>query len=44
VLYTSTALADYKRMAAAASKGKFIWRALYHGIPGAGASYIVIGF
>ena len=44
VLYTTTAVNDYKRMADSASKGKFIWRALYHGRPGQGAPYIVIGF
>jgi hypothetical protein len=39
-----TALPDYERMSASASKGQFIWKALYHGIPGAGSPYILIGF
>ena len=38
-VYTTTGLLDFRRMAKAASKGKFIWRALYHGVPGAGAPY-----
>ncbi len=39
VVYLTTNLQDFELMAAAASKGKFIWRRLYHGIPGAGAPY-----
>ena len=42
VVYTNTNLDDFRRMADAASKGKFIWARLYHGIPGAGAPYKVI--
>lgn len=43
-LYPTTNIRDYEIMAAAASKGKYIWFALYHGIPGAGAPYQSIGF
>ncbi len=43
-LYPTTNIRDYEVMSAAASKGKFIWASLYHGIPGAGAPYISIGF
>ncbi len=43
-LYPTTNIRDYEIMSAAASKGKYIWRALYHGIPGAGAPYQSIGF
>jgi len=39
IVYTNTNLADFRQMALAASKGKFIWARLYHGIPGAGAPY-----
>jgi len=39
VVYTRTNLQDFELMAAAASKGKFIWRRLYHGIPGQGSPY-----
>ena len=39
VVYTNTSLNDFEMMARAASKGKFIWARLYHGIPGAGAPY-----
>ncbi len=42
IVYTTTNLTDFKHMAGAASKGKFIWAALYKGIPGAGAPYTVI--
>lgn len=43
-LYPSTNIRDYEVMAAAASKGGYIWTVLYHGVPGAGAPYISIGF
>ena len=43
VVYRTTSEADYQRMATAASKGKFIWATLYHGIPGAGAPYTIVG-
>ncbi len=44
-LYPTTNIRDYEIMAAAASKGKYIWIALYHGIPGSGAPYqsVVLG-
>jgi hypothetical protein len=42
VVYTTTNITDFKHMAASASKGKFIWRALYHGVVGAGAPYQII--
>ncbi len=42
IVYTTSNLTDFKHAAGAASKGKFIWRALYHGVPGAGAPYNVI--
>ncbi len=38
-LYPTTSIKDFEIMAASASKGKYIWTALYHGIPGAGAPY-----
>jgi len=43
-LYPTTNIRDYEAMAAAASKGRYIWTALYHGRPGQGAPYISIGF
>jgi len=39
IVYTTTSMKDFELMAAAGSKGKFIWRRLYHGVPGAGAPY-----
>jgi hypothetical protein len=42
IVYTKTNLRDWELMAAAGSKGKFIWRRLYHGVPGAGSPYKVI--
>ncbi len=42
VVYTTSNLTDFKHMAGSASKGKFIWRALYHGKPGQGAPYTII--
>lgn len=43
-LYPTTNIRDYEAMSGSASKGKYIWAALYHGVPGAGAPYISIGF
>lgn len=43
-LYTSSNIRDYEAMSLSASKGKYIWAALYHGQPGRGAPYISIGF
>lgn len=43
-LYPTTNIRDYETMAAAASKGKYIWTVLYHGIPGAGAPYQSVSF
>ncbi len=43
-LYTTTNIRDFEAMSSSASKGKYIWRALYFGVPGAGAPYISIGF
>ena len=43
-LYPTTNVRDYEIMAAAASKGGYIWRALYHGRPGQGVPYQSIGF
>lgn len=43
-LYPTTNIRDYEAMSRTASKGKFIWAALYHGIPGSGAPYISVGF
>lgn len=43
-LYTTSNIRDYEAMARAASKGKYVWAALYHGRPGHGAPYISIGF
>lgn len=43
-LYPTTNIRDYEVMAAAASKGGYVWAALYHGVPGAGTPYISIGF
>ncbi len=42
IVYTTSNLTDFKHMAGAASKGRFIWAALYKGVPGAGAPYTVI--
>jgi hypothetical protein len=42
IVYTTTNLTDWKHMAGAASKGKFIWAALYKGVPHAGAPYDVM--
>lgn len=42
VVYTQTTLKDFQLMAAAGSKGKFIWARYYKGIPGAGSPYIVL--
>ena len=44
VIYTRSSLKDYEAMAAAGSKGKFIWARLYHGIPGAGSPYTIVVF
>jgi len=38
-LYPSTNIRDYEAMSAAASKGGYIWAALYHGYKGQGAPY-----
>lgn len=43
-LYPTTNIRDYEAMSRAASKGKYIWTALYHGRKGMGAPYISIGF
>ncbi len=43
-LYTTSNVRDYEAMSRAASKGKYVWAALYHGRPGAGAPYVSIGF
>ena len=43
-LYPTTNIRDYEAMSAAASKGGYIWAALYHGRPGQGAPYQQIGF
>jgi len=43
-LYPTTNIRDYEAMSRSASKGKYIWASLYHGVPGAGAPYISIGF
>lgn len=42
IVYTTTNLTDFKHAAGSASKGKFIWQALYRGVPHAGAPYDVI--
>jgi len=42
VVYPTTNVTNFKHMAAAASKGKYVWAALYHGIPKAGAPYVPI--
>jgi len=39
-LYPTTNIRDYEAMSRSASKGKYIWASLYHGVPGAGAPYI----
>ena len=44
VVYRHSGLRDYETMSGAPSKGKYIWRALYHGIPGAGAPYTIVVF
>jgi len=41
-LYPTTNIRDFEVASRAASKGKYIWAALYHGVPGAGAPYISI--
>jgi hypothetical protein len=43
-LYPTTNVRDYEAMSRAASKGKYIWAALYHGRKGQGAPYIPIVF
>ncbi len=43
-LYPTTNIRDYEAMSRAASKGKFIWAALYHGRPGQGVAYQQITF
>jgi len=43
-LYPTTNIRDYETMAAAASKGGYIWRALYFGKPGQGVPYQQIAF
>ena len=42
IVYKRTTLKDFEMMAAAGSKGKFIWARYYKGIPGAGSPYAVI--
>jgi len=43
-VYPTTNIRDYEAMSRSASKGKYVWAALYHGRPGHGAPYIEIGF
>ena len=43
-MYPTTNIRDYETMSAAASKGGYIWRTLYFGIPGAGVPYQEIAF
>ena len=43
-LYPSTNILDYEIMSASASKGGYIWKALYHGRPGQGVPYQSIVF
>ncbi len=38
-VYPTTNVRDYEAMSRAASKGKYVWAALYHGKPGRGAPY-----
>ena len=43
-LYTQSNVRDYEAMSRSASKGKYMWAAIYHGVPRAGSPYISIGF
>jgi len=43
-LYPTTNIRDYEAMSRSASKGGYIWAALYHGRPGQGVAYQSIGF
>ena len=43
-LYPTSNIRDYEAMSRSASKGKYVWAALYHGRKGQGAPYISIRF